>query len=241
MSELPAPPSDVSRLLCVVAHPDDMEYGTSAAVATWTARGVEVAYLLVTAGEAGMAEDPQTVAPIREREQRQACACVGVSELTILGHPDGMIEYGLPLRRDIAREIRRFRPDLVVTANFDQEAYGGLNQADHRAAGLAVADAVRDADNRWVFREQIEQEGLTPWHTRALLVAGHPAPTHALAVGPPAVTAAIASLNSHEAYLRHIGDHPDPAEFIPELLREDGRAAGSEYAVGFRLFDLGGA
>ena len=82
----------MQRVLCIVAHPDDMEYGASAAVAAWTAAGIEVSYLLLTRGEAGMAEDPEIVAPLREREQRRACEIVGVSDLRYLDHPDGMLE-----------------------------------------------------------------------------------------------------------------------------------------------------
>ena len=122
---LPALPTEgVRRVLCVVAHPDDMEYGTSAAVAAWTGAGIEVTYLLLTRGEAGMAEAPEVVAPLREREQRSACARVGVEDLRYLDHPDGMLEHGLVLRRDIARVIRQVRPELVLTANFEVEAYG---------------------------------------------------------------------------------------------------------------------
>lgn len=236
----PLPDSTWSRVLCVVAHPDDMEYGTSAAVAAWTARGVEVTYLLLTAGEAGMAEPPDVVAPLRAGEQRNACDEVGVGDLLILDHPDGMLQYGLDLRRDIARVIRTVRPDAVVTANFEVEAYGGPNQADHRAAGLAVVDAVRDADNPWVFRELVEDEGLQKWHTNALLVAGHERPTHATPVDQAAVDAAVASLSRHEAYLQHVTGHPRPEDFIPEILREGGVYAGTDYAVTFRVYDLGG-
>ena len=236
----PVPDEGWSRVLCVVAHPDDMEYGASAAVATWTRRGVEVGYLLLTDGGAGMAAPPEEVAPLRAKEQRAACDTVGVGELIILGHPDGMLVYGLDLRRDIARVIREFRPDAIVTANYDVEAYGGLNQADHRAAGMSVIDATRDADNPWVFRELAESEGLAKWHTAALLVAGHERPTHAMPVDAQAVDASVASLRCHEAYLQHVTGHPDPGEMIPDVLRRGGEAAGTEYAVAFRMFDLGG-
>ena len=106
---LPALPEEsFQRVLCVVAHPDDMEYGTSAAVARWTARGIEVGYLLLTRGEAGMPNPPEETARLRLAEQRAACAIVGVEHLTVLEHPDGVLVYGLDLRRDICREIRRF-------------------------------------------------------------------------------------------------------------------------------------
>lgn len=233
------PDADFSRVLCVVAHPDDMEYGASAAVSAWTRRGVEVAYLLLTSGEAGMQTPPEEVGPLRAEEQQRACDAVGVSKLTILDHPDGMLVYGLDLRRDIARAVREFRPDAVITAEYEVEAYGGLNQADHRAAGLATIDAVRDADNNWVFRELVD-EGLGKWHTKCLLVAGSSRPTHAVTVDADAVDASVRSLECHEAYLADLPGHPKPAEFIPEILREGGAAAGSEYAVTFRVYDLGG-
>src|ERR687891_2893530 len=92
---------DFSRVLCVVAHPDDVEYGTSSAVARWTARGIEVGYLLLTRGEAGMPNPPEETARLRLAEQQAACATVGVNHLTVLEHPDGVLVYGLDLRRDI--------------------------------------------------------------------------------------------------------------------------------------------
>lgn len=223
------------RVLCIVAHPDDMEYGASAAVANWTSRGIEVAYVLITGGEAGMDGPPEEIGPLRKGEQLEACRTVGVSDLTILGHPDGMLVYSIELRRDIARVIRTFRPDAVVTANFDLEAYGTLNQADHRVAGLAVVDAVRDADNAWVQGE-LADEGLEKWHTSAILVAGHPQPTHAVSVGEADVARSVASLYCHKAYLAHVVGHPEPSEFIPAVLREGGAAAGVDHAVTFRVF-----
>src|SRR5690348_2902000 len=142
------------RVLCVVAHPDDVEYGTSSAVAAWTARGIEVRYLLLTKGEAGMdALDPELTRDLRMAEQLAGSQAVGVSHVDFLDHPDGVLVYGLDLRRDIARVIRQFRPDAVVVGAWDVEFVAGLNQADHRVAGLAAIDAVRDAGNRWVFRE----------------------------------------------------------------------------------------
>jgi LmbE family N-acetylglucosaminyl deacetylase len=217
-----------------------MEYGASAAVHAWARAGVEVTYFLLTSGEAGMADAPDVIGPLRRAEQRDACDTVGVTDLRFGSQQDGVIEYSLVMRAEIAAVIREVRPDLVVTANFEVEAYGGLNQADHRATGLAVIDAVRDAANPWVFRDQIEQQGLEPFQARGLAVAGDERPTHAKAVEEPDVHAAVASLRCHRAYLEHVTNHPVPEEFIPEALRSGGRAAGSEYAVLLRVFDLGG-
>ena len=96
-------------------------------------------------------------------------AAVGVERVDFLDHPDGQLEYGLPLRRDVARAIREFRPDVVVTGSWELEFVGSLNMADHRVTGLVVLDAVRDAGNRWVFTDLLDA-GLEPWSVRWFLV-----------------------------------------------------------------------
>lgn len=119
-------PTDWRRALAVVAHPDDLEYGCAAAIAGWTDEGREVSYLLATRGEAGIDTlAPEECAPLREREQRASAAVVGVREVEFLDHRDGVIEYGLPLRRDIAAAIRRYRPELVITLNH-RDTWGGV-------------------------------------------------------------------------------------------------------------------
>ncbi len=135
----PFPDDGFTRVLCVVAHPDDVEYGTSSAVAAWTAKGIEVAYLLLTRGEAGIdTMDPKATAELRVREQIKGSHEVGVTHVDFLEYPDGVLEYSIAMRRDIARAIRSFRPDALVVSAWDVEFPIGLNQADHRVAGLAV-------------------------------------------------------------------------------------------------------
>ena len=244
MTEAPTietlPEEDLRRVLCVVAHPDDLEYGTSAAVAEWTDRGVEVAYLLLTKGEAGMQIPPDECARIRRGEQERACEQVGVTSLTMLDHPDGMLVYSLDLRRDIARVIRQFKPDAVVGMGWDIDAPWGLNMADHRVAGLVTIDAIRDADNTWVHPALATDEGLPKWGTRWLLVAGHHKPTHGIAVSDGSLARAVRSLEMHEEYLAAIPGHPTPSEFIPEMLAGGGKAMGVDHAVAFKAFDLRG-
>lgn len=241
-STLPALPEEsFQRVLCVVAHPDDVEYGTSAAVARWTARGIEVGYLLLTQGEAGMPDPPEQTARLRLGEQRAACAAVGVDYLTVLKHPDGVLVYSLDLRQDICREIRRFKPDVVLSGGHEVETTMGFNQADHRAAGLATLDAIRDAANRWVFPEQIDDEGLEPHSVRWIIIpglAGDLDATHGVDVTGEPLQRGIASLEAHAAYLAAIPGHPAPADFIPMLLAMNGRAMGVEHAVLFRARDL---
>jgi LmbE family N-acetylglucosaminyl deacetylase len=235
------PPFDddaFSRVLCVVAHPDDVEYGTSSAVAAWTARGIDVAYLLLTRGEAGMdALPPDKTRELRTQEQIRASEVVGVSDVTFLDHPDGVLEYGLPIRRDIARRIRSYKPDAVVIGSWEIEFVAGLNQADHRVAGLAALDAVRDAGNRWVFPELLD-DGLEPHGVRWLLVGGDSRPTHGVDVSGEAVQKGVASLEAHGEYLAGIPGHPPPRAMIPAITALSGRAMGVANAVLFRAYDF---
>ncbi|WP_205844065.1 PIG-L deacetylase family protein [Nakamurella deserti] len=228
------PDGDFRRVLCVAAHPDDIEYGTSAAVAAWTARGVEVRYLMLTRGEAGMDRtDPAETARIRTAEQISAGHAVGVSEVDFLDHPDGVLVESLGLRRDICRAIRRFRPDVVLTGTWEIEFMAGLNQADHRVAGMATLDAVRDAGNRWVFTELLEED-LPPWSVTWFLVGGHTRPNYAVDVTGAPLEAGIASLEAHGEYLAGIPGHPSPRQLIGMITTGQGRAAGVGSAVLFR-------
>ena len=111
-------PETWTRALAVVAHPDDLEYGAASAIARWTASGRSVAYVIVTDGEAGIdAIPPIEAAVLRQKEQLASATIVGVEDVSFLHHPDGVVEYGLALRRDIARHIRRFRPEVLLTAS----------------------------------------------------------------------------------------------------------------------------
>ena len=229
---------DFHRVLCVVAHPDDVEYGTSSAVAAWTARGVDVAYLLLTRGEAGMdGSPPERTAQLRTEEQIAGSRAVGVSEVEFLDYPDGMLEYSLGLRRDIARVIRRRKPDAVVAGSWDVEVVIGLNQADHRVAGLAAVDALRDAANRWVFPELLD-EGLEPHSVRWLLLSGDPRPTHGVDVTGEPLERGIASLEAHAQYLADIPGHPAPRLMIRGITALQGGAMGVPNAVLFRAWDF---
>ncbi len=233
--------SSLNRVLCVAAHPDDLEYGASAAVARWTAADVSVSYLLLTAGEAGMrSRPPEEAGPLRAREQRKACAAVGVEDLLILDLPDGLLEADHMTRRHIARRIRAVQPDLVLTQPWDLEVGWGLNHVDHRAAGLAVVDAIRDADNPWIFPELIRDENLHPWSAHWLMVAGAE-PDHLIDVTGAPIRQAVSSLSAHVSYLEELSDHPDPEEMLSGMTSEMARRSADpavHHALGVRLFPM---
>lgn len=236
-------PEDFERVLVVVAHPDDIEYGTAAAVDRWTKAGKTVTYLLATHGEAGIdTMAPEEAGPARAQEERDGAAEVGVEIVEFLDHDDGVVTYGLDLRRDIARVIRHRRPEVVVTLSHEEVFAGGrLNQADHRAVGLAVLDACRDAGNRWVFRELAELEGLPPWGPRVLLVAASARPTHYVDVTGH-LEPAIASLEAHHLYNTALpDDFPKPPELVRGILEMGAGMVGRpgvEHAVVVRRHEL---
>jgi LmbE family N-acetylglucosaminyl deacetylase len=245
MTEAPEPliPLDEGweSALCIVAHPDDMEFGAAAAVARWTAQGKSVAYCMVTSGEAGIdGLDPDACREVREAEQVESARIVGVDTVEFLREPDGILEYGVPLRRLLAAVVRRHRPEIVITGNF-RDTWGGrnLNQADHIAVGRAALDAVRDAGNRWVFHEQL-WDGLEPWGgVREVWAFGSPQSAHAVDTTDTFDTG-VASLAAHAAYIQGLGwENWDPREFLVGMARASGSRMGVAFAAPFEVFPMG--
>ena len=238
---LEALPEDWERALCIVAHPDDLEFGAAAAVARWTAQGKQVAYCMVTSGEAGIdGLHPDECRGIREAEQVESARIVGVDHVEFLGEPDGIVEYGVALRRLLAEVIRRHRPEVVITGNF-RDSWGGalLNQADHIAVGRAVLDAARDAGNRWIFNEQLSST-LEPWGgVRAVWAAGSPESRHAVDT-TDTFDLGVDSLSAHRAYIDGLGwENWDPREFLEGMARQAGQGLGVALAAPFEVYPLG--
>jgi LmbE family N-acetylglucosaminyl deacetylase len=172
--------------------------------------------------------DPHRCAELRQGEQRRAAAVVGVDDVEFLGHPDGLIEANLVLRRDLAMTIRRHRPEVLISINrhIDWGPGTSVNHADHRAVGIAVIDAARDAANRWVF----PGAGGPPWDgVRFALFGSSPHGAHGVDV-TATLDAGIESLRAHGTYLGHLpegtlGSDPDG------MLRGAAEAAGPRLGV----------
>lgn len=231
---------DPGRVLAVVADPDDLEYGAAAAVALWTKAGHDVVYVLASRGEAGIdGLAPEKSARVRTQEQIASAAAVGVGVVEFLDHPDGVIDYGVPLRRDIAGAIRRHRPDTLLLFNHRETwAPGVLNSPDHQNVGRAALQAAGDAGNRGIFQDQLV-DGVAPHSPKRALAAGSPQSDHAMDV-TDGVQAAVASLSEHRAYLAGLGDHPmaDP-QFLRDMLEGVGqRFQGHGAALAFELYQF---
>lgn len=202
-----SPLADVRRALAVFAHPDDVDFGGAGAVARWVADGVEVAYLLVTHGEAGGAGiPPERTRAVREAEQRAAAAAVGVTRVDFLdGYADGTLTPSLALRRDIAAAIRRFRPDRVLTNSPLRrwEHLAGPSHPDHLAVGEATTCAIYpDSRNPAAFPELLA-EGLEPWTVREVWYAGGPNPDHAVDI-TDLFPQRVAALKAHASQTAHM-------------------------------------
>lgn len=219
----------VERVLVVVAHPDDIDFGVAGSVASWTDRGIEVTYCLVTSGDAGGDDRElprEEMARVREAEQTAAGAIVGVHHLRFLHHADGRVEANLDLRRDLSRVIRQVRPDRVITQSPERlwdRIYA--SHPDHLAVGEATAAAVYpDARNPFAHPELLEGEGLEPWTVRQLWLMAHAQPNVLVDV-TSVLDRKIAALQSHTS---QVGD----PEAIGRLIRD--WAAGSARTAGLR-------
>jgi LmbE family N-acetylglucosaminyl deacetylase len=202
------PNPDVHTALVVVAHPDDIDFGSAGTIAVLTSSGIEVAYCLVTSGDAGGDDSTHTRqerAAIREAEQTAAALAVGVTDLTFLHWPDGQVESTLALRKALSRVIRQHRPDLVITQsperNFDRIF---ASHPDHMAVGEATLCAVYpDARNPHAFPELIE-EGCAPHTVATVWIAGYE-PNLVVDI-TDTFPAKIAALRSHVSQVGHRED-----------------------------------
>jgi LmbE family N-acetylglucosaminyl deacetylase len=203
-----APPiPDPQRVLCVFAHPDDVDFGCGGTVAGWVDSGLEVAYLLVTRGDAGGFDDTprQRMPTIREAEQRAAAALLGVKEVEFLdGYRDGLVTPSLELRKDITAAIRRLRPDRILTSSplrrWDRIA--GPSHPDHLAVGEATTCAVYpDARNEFAHMDL----GLPAWTVREVWYVGGPDPDHAVDV-TDSFDRKVAALRAHVTQTTHRDD-----------------------------------
>lgn len=171
-----------ARALVVMAHPDDADYFVAGTVAAWAAQGCETAYVVATSGDKGNAAGvltPEALSRLREAEQQAAAALVGAARVVFLGFADAMVMDGDELRRAIVAEIRRQRPQVVIS--LDPTCYflnGRINHPDHRGVGEAVLAAVFPcANNALCYPEQVTA-GLLPHDVEQLWLAATNAPDH---------------------------------------------------------------
>jgi LmbE family N-acetylglucosaminyl deacetylase len=231
--------ADINTILVVTAHPDDVDFGAAGAVATFTDKGIQVVYCIVTDGDAGGFDrvlDNGGMAALRRAEQTEAAKRVGVEDVRFLGYQDGTVEPTLGLRRDIARVIRQVRPDRVITSTPERNyARIGPSHPDHRAVGGATLDAVYpDARNPYAFPELLLDEGLEAWTAREVWLTGGPTPNHYIDV-TATVDRKIAALRAHVSQTAHM---ETLEQFVRGFLTAGAKLAGlpeGSFAEGFQV------
>ena len=231
------------RVLVITAHPDDVDFGAAGTIATWTNAGLEVAYCIVTDGDAGGSDASVSradMARIRQAEQIAAAKCVGVEDVRFLGYPDGRVEATLDLRRDLARVIRQVRPDRVLCPSPERSyARIGFSHPDHRAVGSAALDAVYpDARNPFAFPELLGEEGLEPWIVRELWISGTSAATHYVDI-TETFPRKMAALRAH---VSQTGGRDELEDMLRQRLASAAAQGGlpeGHLAESFRVIDVG--
>jgi LmbE family N-acetylglucosaminyl deacetylase len=220
--------------MIIVAHPDDAEFGMAGTAAAWAQAGCVVTYIVCTDGNAGSHEPGMTrekLADIRRREQREACAALGVTAVEFLGYDDGQLEPTLNLRRDLVRAIRHHRPEVVITNDptriFSGDSY--INHPDHRAASQAALDAVAPAAAMPLLWPEVGE----PHRVRQVYVRGNDEPNTWVDI-EDTIDTKIAALKMHVSQL---GDW-DPTDWIKKWAAESGEEQGLTYAEGYRVITL---
>ncbi len=226
------------RAMVIMAHPDDPEFSCAGTMARWAKSGTEICYVLCTSGDVGIAEPGMTrpkATKIRESEEREAAKILGVKEVVFLGEPDGMLQPTLELRKKLVREIRRFRPEVVITGDptvvWASDRY--INHPDHRAAATAALDATFPAAGQPNLFEELEDEGLSAHKPRKVYVTTWGDVDIYVNI-TETIELKIEALRAHKSQMK--GN--DPEERIKNWAAERGKGKEMAFAEAFRVITL---
>lgn len=224
--------------MAIVAHPDDIEFSCVGTLSRWANGGARVSYVLCTSGDVGIATPGMTrekATKIREEEARHAAEIAGASEIIFLREPDGLLQPTLELRMDLVRQIRRFKPEVVVTGDptvvFASEYY--INHPDHRAAATAALDAVFPAAGQPNLFQELESEGLRAHKVRKVFIYGQQQSELTLSIDET-MEIKLAALRAHKSQF----PHGDPGERVKQWASERAKDKGMQYAEMFRVITL---
>lgn len=224
--------------MAIVAHPDDIEYTCAGTLARWAKSGARISYVLCTSGDVGIDEpgmSREQAAKIREAEQNNAARIVGACEVIFLREPDGLLQPTLELRKKLVREIRRFKPEVVICGDptFVWAGDDYINHPDHRAAAAATLDAVFPAAGQPNLFEELADEGLEAFKPRKVYVTSWDHVDVYVNI-EDTIQTKIDALRTHVSQMKG----GDPEELIRSWAGELGRGKEMAYAEGFRVVTL---
>jgi len=224
--------------MAIVAHPDDIEFTCAGTLAKWARDGARVSFVLCTSGDIGIDEPGMTrllCAEIREKEQTEAARIVGATEVIFVREPDGMLQASIDLRKKLVREIRRFKPEVVIcgdpTIVWAGDDY--INHPDHRAAATAALDAVFPASGQPNLFEELENEGFFAHKPRKVFATSWDGADSFINIGET-IDIKVKALKSHRSQMKDW----DPEPMIRKWAAESAKGKEMEYAEGFRVVTL---
>lgn len=224
--------------MAIVAHPDDIEFSCAGTLARWAKAGSKICYVICTSGEVGISERGMTkenAADIRESEQRKAAEITGAQEVVFLREPDGLLQPTLELRKKLVREIRRFRPEVVITGDPTIVWTGNeyINHPDHRAAAAAALDATFPAAGQPNLFEDLEDEGYTAYKPRKVFVTTWTDGDIIVSIDE-SIDTKIEALRAHVSQMKDW----DPEPRIKEWAASRAKCIEATYAETFRVITL---
>lgn len=225
-------------VMAIVAHPDDIEFSCAGTLARWAAKGARVSYVLCTSGDVGIDAPGMTrgeAAKIREEEQRNAAAVVGADEVIFLREPDGLLQPTLELRKKLVREIRRFRPEVIITGDPTIVWAGNdyINHPDHRAAATVALDAAFPAAGQPNLFEDLADEGFYAHKPRKIYVTSWGGGDVFVNISDVMETK-VKALKEHRSQMKDW----DPTDMVREWAAASGKGKEMAYAEEFRVVTL---
>jgi LmbE family N-acetylglucosaminyl deacetylase len=224
--------------MAIVAHPDDIDFSCAGTLARWARAGTRISYVLCTSGDVGIDEPGMTRAratEIREAEQLEAARIVGAQDVIFLREPDGMLQATLELRKRLVREIRRFRPEVIVCGDPTIVWAGNdyINHPDHRAAATAALDATFPAAGQPNLFEEIASEGFAAHKPRKVYVTSWTGADTFVNIDET-IEVKIAALRAHKSQMKEW----DPEPSLREWAAESAKGKEMSYAEGYRVVTL---
>jgi LmbE family N-acetylglucosaminyl deacetylase len=224
--------------MSIQAHPDDIEFTCAGTLARWARLGTRVIYVLCTSGDVGIDEPGMTrekATQIREAESQEAARIAGVKDVIFLREPDGLLQPTLELRKKLVREIRRYRPEVIM-CGYPTIVWSGsdyINHPDHRAAAMAALDATFPAAGQPNLFEELEQEGLKAHKVRKVYASVWDKADVFINIDET-IDIKVAALRAHKSQLKDW----DPESMIKEWASDTAKGKEMQYAEGFRVVTL---
>ena len=237
------PSFDYQRIMAIVAHPDDVDFLMAGSAAKWSSEGREINYVLCTSGDTGTTNPDMStdkLASIREQEQRAAADVVGVKEVVFLRYPDNTLQNTISLRKDIVRQIRRLKPEVVVCGNpLSYFTPWGLNHPDHRASAAAALEAVFPSARDYHSFPDLIREGFPPHNVQEVLIEAYSNDEDFVVDVSGTFELKLSALKMHES---QVGTDPARLRQFEEQLREGysriGIKIGVIYAEPFKRISI---